>query len=412
VTAPDRQPPSGRPEWPRRRVLAGLAAAPAALAAACTADFGGHPGGPTAPGGAAGASGARITVDPPDGARNADFTKGVTVTVAGGRLTGVEVRTGDGRTVAGTLSADGTRWRSRVPLGLSTRYSVAVGAVDAAQRPAESNTAFTTRAPEHTFVGFFTPEDGSTSGVGMPVSLTFTTPITRRRAVQRAITVQAVPPVEVVGHWFDATRLDFRPEHFWAAGTRITLRLRLKDLEGADGVYGIQSKDVHFTIGRSQISTVDLGTRQMTVRRDGRTTATYAVSGGSPEHTTWSGTMVISEQHLQTRMNSRTVGLGGEYDITDVPHAQRLTTSGTFIHGNYWSPPSVFGQENVSHGCIGLLDTRGAKDPATPAAEFYRSSIPGDVVEVVNSGERTVAPANGLNGWNMPWAEWKAGSAL
>jgi len=37
-------------------------------------------------------------------------------------------------------------------------------------------------------------------------------------------------------------------------------------------------------------------------------------------------------------MNGRTVGFGGEYDIPDVPHAMRLTTSGTFVHGNYWSP--------------------------------------------------------------------------
>ena len=40
-------------------------------------------------------------------------------------------------------------------------------------------------------------------------------------------------------------------------------------------------------------------------------------------------------------MNGATVGFKeddgkGEYDIKDVPHAMRLTTSGTFIHGNYW----------------------------------------------------------------------------
>jgi hypothetical protein len=36
----------------------------------------------------------------------------------------------------------------------------------------------------------------------------------------------------------------------------------------------------------------------------------------------------------------------------------------------------------------------------------------GDVVIVENSGERTVDPANGLNGWNLSWAQWRAGSAL
>ena len=38
-----------------------------------------------------------------------------------------------------------------------------------------------------------------------------------------------------------------------------------------------------------------------------------------------------------TRMNSQTVGFGGEYDIPDVPHAMKLTDSGTFLHGNYWA---------------------------------------------------------------------------
>ena len=47
--------------------------------------------------------------------------------------------------------------------------------------------------------------------------------------------------------------------------------------------------------------------------------------------------MVISEKLPVTRMNGETVGYGGEYDIKDVPHAIRLTTSGTFIHGNYWA---------------------------------------------------------------------------
>jgi hypothetical protein len=61
---------------------------------------------------------------------------------------------------------------------------------------------------------------------------------------------------------------------------------------------------------------------------------------------------------------------------------------------------------------VGLHDVKGAGDPSTPAARFYNSSITGDVVEVRNSGDRTVDPANGLNGWNLSWADWKAGSAL
>ena len=73
--------------------------------------------------------------------------------------------------------------------------------------------------------------------------------------------------------------------------------------------------------------------------------------------------MVITEKHRETRMDGATVGFGGEYDIKDVSHAMRLSTSGTFIHGNYWAGTSVFGSENTSHGCVGLQDVKGAKDP-------------------------------------------------
>jgi hypothetical protein len=89
----------------------------------------------------------------------------------------------------------------------------------------------------------------------------------------------------------------------------------------------------------------------------------------------------------------------------------RLTRSGTFVHGNYWSSPEPFGRTNVSHGCVGLEDVKGGGGD-TPAAWFFRRSLVGDVVEVVHSDDRTVAADNGLGGWNMGWREWKAGSAL
>ena len=105
-------------------------------------------------------------------------------------------------------------------------------------------------------------------------------------------------------------------------------------------------------------------------------------------------------------MNGDTVGFGGEYDIKDVPNAMRLSTSGTFIHGNYWGGPGVFGSTNTSHGCVGLQDVRGGWSKTTPAAWFFNHSIIGDVVVVKKSQDKTIQPDNGLNGWNMSWAEW------
>ncbi|MER8182915.1 Ig-like domain-containing protein [Kitasatospora sp. NPDC094015] len=426
MTGPEKQdrPLGGR--WSRRGVLGGLLGAPVLFVAACTGDKGSS-GSSGSSGGAAGSSGgpvadtgspspktsvAKITVFPVTGTTDAEFNQPVKVTVTGGTLTSVKLADLAGTEIPGQTSADGTTWTSTGQLRSGTRYTVAVSAVDRDGLEAVANTGFATATPASTFVGYFTPEDGSTVGVGMPVSIRFNKVITNRTAVQEAITVVAEPGVEIVGHWFSDTRLDFRPQQYWAKGTKVTLSLRLKDVEGAKGVFGTQSKDVTFTIGRSQTSVADLASDMLTVTTDGKVTATYPIIGGSPEHRTWGGKLVISEQFQQTKMDSATVGLGDEYNIPDVPHAQRLTTSGTFIHGNYWSPGSQFGHANTSHGCISLRDVQGGTDPTTNAAKFYAGSLIGDVVEVVNSGDKTVDPANGLNGWNMTWAQWKAGSAV
>ncbi|MFF4655399.1 Ig-like domain-containing protein [Streptomyces sp. NPDC001381] len=399
--------------WSRRGILAALGAAPAVAMTGCgsgSADASEGSGTRAAASTKASAATRRpvISVTPADGTKKAPFSSPVVVTVTDGTLASVKVTGNDGSTLEGTLNNAGTTWTSSRNPYSGTKYTVTARA----ERADAETAAFTTMSPGETFVGYFTPEANSTSGVGMPVSINFTHAVSDKAAVQKAITVTAEPAVEVVGHWFSDTRLDFRPETYWAAGTKITLSLRLKDVEGQDGVYGMQSKDVTFHIGREQISTVDLSAKQMVVKRDGATYATYPVSGGDAEHTTWAGIMVISERFKETRMESSTVGLGDEYDISDVPHAQRLTTSGTFVHGNYWASTSVFGSQNTSHGCIGLDDTKGANDSSVAGYRFYESSMLGDVVIVKNSGERTVDPANGLNGWNMSWADWRAGSAV
>jgi hypothetical protein len=60
---------------------------------------------------------------------------------------------------------------------------------------------------------------------------------------------------------------------------------------------------------------------------------------------------------------------------------------------------------------VGLQDVKGGRAD-TPAKWFYDNSMIGDVVIVKNSPDKTVKPDNGLNGWNMSWGEWVAGSAV
>jgi hypothetical protein len=360
---------------------------------------------------------AQISITPKDGSNNASINNAAKVTVAKGTLTDVKMTTSDGTAVSGRISADGKSWKPSVQLERATTYRLAVTAKDSAGRAAHENASFTTVAPAHSFIGNFTPDNGATVGVGMPVSITFDKAIANKAAVQKGITVTSTSGQEIACHWFNAQRMDCRPEEYWKEGSTVTLKLALDGVEGAPGVYGVQQKTVTFHIGRNQVSYVDAKTKQMKVTQDGKVVKTIPISAGSPQNKTYEGQMVISEKFKETRMNGATVGFTdddgkGEYDIKDVPHAMRLTTSGTFVHGNYWGAPSIFGNVNTSHGCVGLQDKKGANDPGTPAAWFYEHSLIGDVVVVSHTGDKTVAPDNGLNGWNMSWSEWKAGSAV
>ncbi len=363
------------------------------------------------------ASKARIAITPKDGATNVGLNDATNVAVTDGTLTKVELKSSEGAAVAGKIAADGKSWKPDGALKRSTKYALAATAKDADGREAHENASFTTLSPENSFVGSFIPDEGQTVGVGMPVSITFNKPIKDQKAVQAAINVSSSSGQEVVGHWFGSQRLDFRPEQYWQANSTVTLKLALEGVQGAPGVQGVQSKTVTFKIGRSQVSTVDAKTKKMTVTRDGAVLKTIPISAGSPENPTYNGQMVISEKFKETRMNGATVGFTdddgkGEYDIKDVPHAMRLSNSGTFIHGNYWGADSIFGSANTSHGCVGLNDAKGANDPNQPGAWFFDNSLIGDVVTVVNSPDKTIKPDNGLNGWNMGWAEWKAGAAV
>ncbi|WP_367320693.1 Ig-like domain-containing protein [Streptomyces sp. HUAS ZL42] len=348
-----------------------------------------------------------VTITPKDGAKSVDTSGALKVSAAKGKLTEVEVKDAKGTKIDGTISADGASWTPASHLAASTKYQVHAVAKDSEGRTAAEDSAFTTLTPENTFIGSFTPEDGSTVGVGMPFSIRFTRGITHPEDVEKAITVKTEPAVDVQGHWFGNDRLDFRPEQYWKSGTKVTVKLNLNGVEGRPGVYGKQSKTVSFTIGRNQVSIVDVKKHNMKVTQDGKVIKTIPVTTGKPGYDTWNGQMVMSEKLTVTRMNGETVGYGGEYDIKDVPHAIRLTTSGTFIHGNYWGG-GAFGNYNASHGCVGLRDVRGGYDSGVPAAWFFNHSMVGDVVVVKNSNDRTVDPDNGLNGWNMSWEKWKA----
>ena len=188
---------------------------------------------------------------------------------------------------------------------------------------------------------------------------------------------------KVVGHWFGDSASTSGPQEYWKAGSKVTMKIDLDGVKGAHGVTGVQNKTVTLHHRRSQVSTVDVRHAEDDGRAGRqRPSRRIPISAGSPR-----------EPHVQRQDGDlREVqgdphgrldrsAMGGEYDIKDVPHAMRLSTSGTFIHGNYWRRrPSA---RNTSHGCVGLKDAQGAGRHQPPW--FYDNSLIGDVVRSTNS---------------------------
>lgn len=163
---------------------------------------------------------AKIAISAKDGSTSASINA-TGVKVSDGRLTGVKMTvSGSGTAVPGAISANGHSWKPKEQLERGTKYQISALAKDADGRTAAANSIFTTVSSSNSFIGTYTPDNGSTVGVGMPVSFTFDKAIGDRKAVQSHITVTSSSGQRVVGHWFGAQRLDFRPEEYWKAYPR------------------------------------------------------------------------------------------------------------------------------------------------------------------------------------------------
>ncbi|MFI9270339.1 Ig-like domain-containing protein [Kitasatospora sp. NPDC052896] len=388
----------------------------ALLLAACSGG-GGHSGGSSAGGSGGGTaaqaaaktSAAVVDIEPKNGTQDVAPSGALKVSVASGKLTGVTVKGSDGSTVNGTLSPDGSSWTPAGNLSVSDTYQVSAQAVDAKGVTSTTTSSFTTLTPTKTAHSEDNITTGSTYGVGMIIQLEFGQRVTNKDAVAQAITVTASDGSQVKGHWFNEDNwYELRPQNFWTPGTQVTVHIRLKSVEISPGVYGGSDRDETFTIGRSQVSTVDAAAHTMTVVTNGSQTQVIPVTTGASDPANWAtynGTMVIERMEGTVEMKSSTVpGLGGASYDEMVPHSMRLTDSGTYVHGNYWAA-GAYGHENVSHGCIGLQDVEGGS-PSSSAGKMYAESMVGDVVIVKNSTGPQVDPGNGLSGWNIPWSNW------
>ena len=171
-------------------------------------------------------------------------------------------------------------------------------------------------------------------------------------------------------------------------------------------MFGQLSRSITFDVGDAVIHRVNLDTYEMKSFVNGKLARTIPISGGKPGFETRSGTKVIMEKFREKRMDAATTGISEDdpeyYDISDVPYAMRVTSSGEFLHGAPWSVGSQ-GSANVSHGCVGMS--------VDDARWVYDHTLRGDVVEVTGT-DRQMTLTNGYGDWNESFAQYKKGSAL
>lgn len=404
-----------------------LAVLVAALVAGCSGSgsgSGGMPGRAQGQGGssapapttAPAAPDARVSVSPRNGTDNYSVVKPVVVTAAAGTLSSVSVRNADGKQVGGALNADRTTWTSSEPLGYDRAYSVSAVAANADGRSTRATSKFTTVKPRTFTLPYLSPRPGSTVGVGQPIMVRFDEPIADKAAAERALTVTTTPAVEGSWYWFSDQIVHWRPPTYWKPGTKVSVKAAVYGVHVGNDIYGQQDVSLSFTIGRSKIATIDDRTKQMVVRIDGKVVRTAPVSMGKNQriiangkvinYLTQSGPHIVAEKYPVKTMSSASYGVTDKNDpnyyLQDIPLAVRISPDGEFVHSAPWSVADQ-GKRNVSHGCVNL-------SPAN-ARWFYDNFSFGDIVDIRNTG-RALPQAPSYDEWGIPWAQWKAGSAL
>ncbi len=336
----------------------------------------------------------RVAITPKDASHDVKPEKGITVRVTRGTLVSVTVQT-TGDRVTGALNPASTGWRSNWTLDVDTRYVVRAVARDAAGETVTQTSTFRTLTPKQSFACEVWQAAGESYGVGMPVMLAFSSPITDRRAVERSLSLWTSKRVVGAWYWNGDQNLFFRPRDYWPAHTRVGLVAHLNGVEGAPGVYGTHTLRQNFRIGRSLIVVADTQTHRVHVYLDRRKFANWPMSSGKPGDDTANGTYLTIEKFNPVEMK------GPGYDIK-VPWSVRFTWSGAYLHAADWSVGSQ-GSANVSHGCVNL-------SPAA-AQTYYQLAVPGDPVTIIGS-PRGGKWDNGWTMWFLGWRDLLRGSAL
>src|SRR6478672_201716 len=142
-------------------------------------------------------------------------------------------RRGDGQrgwqAVAAVLTPDAKFWHPVVPLGYGRTYTLTITSRGPGGKTATQQSSFSTLTPPNqTKVSFQTTSeaalaDGATYGVGVIIVAHFDEPITDKAEAERRLVVTGSPPVSGSWNWVDDQNAHWRPEHYYAPATTVTI---------------------------------------------------------------------------------------------------------------------------------------------------------------------------------------------
>lgn len=355
---------------------------------------------------------AAVMITPANAAAKVRPDNPVTVAASSGKIQQVTLQTGSSAPVAGQISADGKSWQNTWNLKPGASYTLTAMAKNAAGKVTTQTSSFTTLKAASTFhISDVTPAGGETVGIGMPIMVTFDSPISDRAAVEKSLELKMSSPVEGAWHWLDNEHVDFLARHYWTPHSTVTFDAHLTGVRAASGMYGTSDVAKVFKIGESHITKVNARSHHLSVTVDGQvvknnipisagTAAAYDLTTTSGVHLSMARFRVVEMTSSWMGVNPKDTAHGG-YDEM-VPFATQIDDSGEYIHQTV-GDEGCLGVMNCSHGCV--------RSPESFASWFYGIFQRGDV-DIITGTSRQLPWDNGWGFYQMPWSQWVAGSAL
>jgi lipoprotein-anchoring transpeptidase ErfK/SrfK len=258
--------------------------------------------------------------------------------------------------------------------------------------------------------------DGSQVGVGLPIIVLLSRPITDARAFADATKVTVNGKLAHGGWFFERKyndtghpiEADYRLPNYWPGHSQIHLDLPVKGVSAGAGLAFANNLTLDFSTTAANVVTVDNSTHRLTVVSDGQpwpnAHTSFPVSLGATKTPTRRGVKVIMEKGNSICMH------GPGYSDCGVRYTQRLTYDGEYLHSAPWNclhspgcigPQHNIGQADSSNGCTNL----------TPhdAQELYDFLGIGDVVRYPNADGEAMTLGDGYGDWNVLWAQWQTG---